>query len=112
MAALMFTESAFYPRAENRSGAKGLTQLMPDTARSLGVTDVFDIEQNIRGGVTYFKSQLNYYSSGKYKGEPLDLSLAAYNAGPGSVAKYGGVPPFSETVNYIKSIRTYISEMK
>ena len=88
-------ESNYNPKAISSSGASGLMQLMPATARSLGVTDVFDAEQNINAGAKYLSQLFK-----KYDGD-LSLTLAGYNAGPGNVAKYGGVPPFKETQNYI-----------
>jgi hypothetical protein len=93
-------ESDFNPRAVSSCGASGVMQLMPETAKSLGVTDVFDAEQNINGGAKYLSGLLKKY------GGNVDLALAAYNAGPGNVAKYGGVPPFRETQNYISRIKS------
>ena len=97
-------ESNYNPNAVSSSGASGIMQLMPDTARGLGVTDVFDVEQNIHGGAKYL-SQL--YK--KYEGN-LELTLAGYNAGPGNVAKYGGVPPFKETQNYIVKVNKALND--
>jgi len=93
-------ESDFDPKAVSGCGASGVMQLMPETAKSLGVTDVFDAEQNINGGAKYLSGLLKKY------GGNVDLALAAYNAGPGNVAKYGGVPPFKETQNYISRIKS------
>lgn len=91
-------ESNFNPNAVSSSGAGGVMQLMPATARGLGVTDVFDAEQNINGGSKYLSQLLK-----RYDGD-LTLTLAGYNAGPGNVAKHGGVPNFKETQNYITKV--------
>lgn len=97
-------ESNFDAKAVSRCGAQGVMQLMPATATSLGVTDSFDAEQNIMGGAKYISGLLK-----KYDGE-TSLALAAYNAGSGNVAKYGGIPPFEETQNYVKKVVNYMNQ--
>ena len=85
-------------------GALGLMQLIPSTARRFGVSDVFDPVDNIQGGARYLK-----YLLGLYKGDKA-LALAAYNAGEGAVSRYGGVPPFAETRNYVNQVRQRLQE--
>jgi soluble lytic murein transglycosylase-like protein len=104
--AIIQAESAFNPSARSHKGAMGLMQLMPATAAELGVTDPYDPEQNIRGGVMYLKSLLTRYQHNE------ELALAAYNAGPGAVARYGSVPPYRETRDYIARIKTNAEGIK
>lgn len=92
------TESNYDPYAVSSKGALGLMQLVPATARRFGVNDVFDPVENILGGAKYLKYLLELYG-GDYK-----LALAAYNAGEGNVSKYGGIPPFPETRNYVEAV--------
>lgn len=98
--AMIEVESAWRPSAVSKAGALGLMQLMPSTAKELGVRDPFDPNQNITGGVRYLRKLLDRFNNN------LTLSLAAYNAGPNAVSSYGGVPPFQETLNYLERIRT------
>lgn len=99
--AIIMAESRFKPKAVSKRGAKGLMQLMPVTAKSLGVTDSFNPEDNITGGVMYFRKLLD-----RFDGD-VKLALAAYNAGSRYIRKYGGVPPFRQTRTYIHKVFKY-----
>ena len=102
--AVIMQESAGNPSAVSSKGAQGLMQLMQATAAILGVTDALDPAQNVDAGARYLAGLLNQF------GGNTSLALAAYNAGPGAVAQYGGVPPFPETQNYVSTILSRIGQ--
>jgi soluble lytic murein transglycosylase-like protein len=96
--ALVASESGYDPKARSRVGALGLTQLMPATAKEMGVTNPLDPIENLRGGAAFFAKMLD-----RFGGDPR-LALAAYNAGPGAVEKHSGIPPFPETQSYVNRV--------
>jgi soluble lytic murein transglycosylase-like protein len=99
--AVIQQESSYNPDSLSHTGAQGLMQLMPGTADALGVKDPWDISQNIEGGTKYIRDQLQTFNG------DIKLSLAAYNAGPAAVKKYSGVPPYSETQDYVVKVLDY-----
>src|SRR5918992_4370163 len=106
LAGLVKQESGFNPNAGSPAGARGLTQLMPATAAGLGVTNVLDPIQNLDGGAKYLRQQLDAF------GGDVTRALAAYNAGPGAVQRYGGVPPYAETQNYVRIVQANAAQYR
>lgn len=103
--AIIANESGFNPKATSRTGARGLMQLMPETAVSLGVLDPYDPAQNVRGGTRYLRTLLDRFGD-------VELAVAAYNAGAGAVERYGGVPPYAETQNYVRNVLSRYHELR
>lgn len=104
--AVISAESGYNPLARSPKGAKGLMQLMPDTAKRYGVDNPLDPEQNIQGGAAYLRDLLKLF------GNDLNLALAAYNAGEGSVIEYGCIPPYRETKQYVPKVLSYYKKYK
>ncbi len=104
--AVVKAESEYDTMAVSSKGARGLMQLMPETADALGVEDAHDPRQNLQGGIKYLRKLFDTYHG------DIDLVAAAYNAGPGAVEKYKGVPPYRETIDYVKKVRKYYNEFK
>jgi soluble lytic murein transglycosylase-like protein len=103
--AVIAAESNFDPRAVSVKGAQGLMQLMPQTAAELGVSDVWNPNENIRGGTEYLARLLQKY-------DDVSLALAAYNAGEGAVKRYGGIPPYQETQQYVKRVMGHYNRLR
>jgi soluble lytic murein transglycosylase-like protein len=106
LAGLVKQESGFNANAVSPAGARGLTQLMPSTAAGLGVTDPTDPAQALEGGAKYLRQQLDRF------GGDVAKALAAYNAGPGAVEKFGGVPPYAETQNYVQRVQANAEQFR
>lgn len=104
--AVIKVESNYRSQVVSKKGAKGLMQLIPETARDLKVKNVFDPSENIRGGSQYLRKMLDLFD------DDLELALAAYNAGPGTVKRYGGIPPYDETRNYVKRVKHYLNQYR
>jgi soluble lytic murein transglycosylase-like protein len=100
--AVIKVESDYQPRVVSRKGAQGLMQLIPETAKDLKVSNPFDPYENIRGGSEYLRMMLDLFNN------DVELALAAYNSGPSTVKRYGGIPPYDETQKYVKKVKRYL----
>jgi soluble lytic murein transglycosylase-like protein len=103
--AIVANESGFDANATSRVGARGLMQLMPQTAKSLGVSNAYDPQQNVRAGARYLRELLNHFGD-------VELAVAAYNAGPAAVERFHGVPPYAETRAYVRDVMTKYHELR
>lgn len=104
--AVIKVESDYQPRIVSSKGAQGLMQLIPETAKLLKVNNPFDPAENIRGGSEYLRRMLDLFD------EDLELALAAYNSGPTTVKRYGGIPPYRETRNYVERVKRYLDHYR
>jgi soluble lytic murein transglycosylase len=101
--AVIKVESDYQPSIVSKKGAQGLMQLIPETAKLLKVDNPFDPSENIRGGSEYLRQMLDLFN------DDLELALAAYNSGPTTVKRFGGIPPYDETRNYVKRVKRYLN---